>query len=203
MPITPGRDLLVLCYHALSETWPAPLSVLPRRFEQQIQDLLERGYVGATFAGALGDPPARRTLAVTFDDGFRSVFTLAAPVLARLGVPGTLFVPTALIGDGSPLEWRGIDEWRGGEFEPELRGMTWEEVGQLGDAGWEIGSHTRTHPRLTRLSDEVLRDELSLSREELEERLGCPCRSLAYPYGDVDGASWPPPVRRATSTPRP
>ena len=53
-------------------------------------------------------------------------------------------------------------------------------------AGWEIGSHTRTHPRLTRLGDEELLGELQASREECEDRLGVDCSSLAYPYGDYD-----------------
>ena len=58
---------------ALSETWPAALSIEPDVFEQHLDLLVKRGYVGATFERAITDPPAPRTVAVTFDDAFRSV----------------------------------------------------------------------------------------------------------------------------------
>src|ERR1700735_2861958 len=64
--------------------------------------------------------------------------------------------------------------------------MSWEELPPLAGAGWEVGSHSRSHPHLTQLTDSALRDELVGSRELLEQRLGRPCRTLAYPYGDVD-----------------
>jgi peptidoglycan/xylan/chitin deacetylase (PgdA/CDA1 family) len=64
--------------------------------------------------------------------------------------------------------------------------MSWEEVGRLAEAGWEVGSHTRTHPRLPTLDERELQRELTESRRESEERLGVPVRSVAYPYGDVD-----------------
>jgi peptidoglycan/xylan/chitin deacetylase (PgdA/CDA1 family) len=84
------------------------------------------------------------------------------------------------------MRWPGIDEWSGGPHEHELNGCTWHEIADLAEAGWEIGSHTRTHPRLTSLSDHEVRTELVDSRAECEDRLGRPCRSLAYPYGDHD-----------------
>lgn len=64
--------------------------------------------------------------------------------------------------------------------------MSWEQLGRLAEAGWEIGSHTRTHRHLVGLEDNALDDELRGSREDCERRLGRPCRSLAYPYGDSD-----------------
>jgi peptidoglycan/xylan/chitin deacetylase (PgdA/CDA1 family) len=179
-----GRDVLVLCYHAVSEHWPARLSISPDRLEEHVRFLLDRGYVGATFSEAVTAPPARRTFAVTFDDAFRSVFEHAFEVLSRHGVPGTVFVPTALVDDG-PMSWPGIDEWLGGPYESELVGMSWDEIGSLSQAGWEIGSHTRSHPRLTEVDDAVLEAELVGSRADCARRLGA-CDSLAYPYGGVD-----------------
>ena len=88
-------DVLVLCYHAVSAEWPAGLSVTPERLEAHLAGLLARGYRGATFRDAVLNPPATRTVAVTFDDAYRSVLDLAAPLLRRLGIPGTVFVPTA------------------------------------------------------------------------------------------------------------
>jgi peptidoglycan/xylan/chitin deacetylase (PgdA/CDA1 family) len=177
---------LVLCYHAVSEDWTATLSITPDLLERHVSLLLERGYSATTFSEAVTVPSAPKTLAVTFDDGFRSVFELGFPILSRLGVPGTLFVPTEKIGSGGPMSWPGIDRWLGGAYERELVGTSWDEVAELAAAGWEIGAHTRTHPRLTTLDDDRLAVELLGSREDCEQRLGRPCRSLAYPYGDVD-----------------
>ena len=179
-------DSLVLCYHAVSETWPADLAVRPSRLQSQLSALIARGYRGVTFREAVEAPAGSKRLAVTFDDAYRSVIELALPVLSRLGIPGTLFVPTAYIGTEEPMEWPGIEHWRGGPHEAELIPMSWEEITVLAAGGWEIGSHTRTHPRLTELeSDELLR-ELTDSRRECEERLSLPCVSLAYPYGAED-----------------
>jgi peptidoglycan/xylan/chitin deacetylase (PgdA/CDA1 family) len=179
-------DVLVLCYHALSERWQAELSVRPRAFERQLIHLLDAGYVGTTFESAVSSPPAERTLAVTFDDGFRSVLTLAFPVLERLGLPASVFVATAFPDSGRPLSGPGIDHWLTGPHADELVPLSWGDLGILAEAGWEIGSHTRTHPRLTELDDERLAEELEGSRTACEERLGVSCRSLAYPYGAVD-----------------
>jgi peptidoglycan/xylan/chitin deacetylase (PgdA/CDA1 family) len=179
-------DVLVICYHAVSDRWPAVLAMPAERIESQVADLLRRGYVGATFRDAILDPPAARTVAVTFDDAFRSVFRQARPVLESLGIPGTVFVPTALVGSDQPMAWPGTDRWLGTPYEDELTPMDWSELGELGELGWELGSHTRTHPKLPALDEESLHDELEGSRADLEERLGARCDSIAYPYGDYD-----------------
>lgn len=177
---------MVLCHHAVSRTWPAALSVTPERLEQQLESLVRRGYRGCTFSEALSQPPGPRTLVVTFDDAYRSVLTLGLPILDRLGLPGTVFVPTAFAGHDQPMAWPGIDEWVGGPHERELLPLRWEELRSLHDSGWEIGSHTATHPRLPELDHAALGSELRGSKAACEERLGVPCRSIAYPYGDVD-----------------
>ncbi len=106
-------------------------------------------------------------------------------MLAELGLPGTVFVPTAW--PGRTMHWPGIDGWLGTEHEPELQAMDWDELRALAGAGWEVAAHTRTHPHLTQLADDaVLHDELAGSREACERELGAPCRSIAYPFGDVD-----------------
>jgi peptidoglycan/xylan/chitin deacetylase (PgdA/CDA1 family) len=181
------RDVLVLCYHALSPDWPAALSTTPERLEQQVSSLLTRGYRPATFAQAVADPPAPRTVAVTFDDAFTSVLDHARPILDRLGAPATLFVATDYPERTTPMVWTGTDQWLGGRWHDQLKCATWDDLRGLADAGWEIGSHTRSHPRLTQLDDTALADELEGSRAVCEEALGRPCESIAYPYGDFDG----------------
>jgi peptidoglycan/xylan/chitin deacetylase (PgdA/CDA1 family) len=180
------RDVLVLCYHGVSERWTSPMSVTPRALEEQLSLLIRRGYQGATFTEAVTSPPAPKTVAVTFDDAYRSVFELGLPILSKLGFPGTVFVPTAKIGGDGAMAWPGIDHWIGGAHEQELVGMSWEELRALAERGWEIGSHTRSHPHLTTLRPDLLSAELTGSRQDLQERLGNHCSSLAYPFGDFD-----------------
>jgi len=182
-------DVLVLCYHGVSDTWPAPTTVEPARLEEQLADFLRRGYRGATLSEALTNPPAERTLVVTFDDAHASVGERAAPILAGLGLPGTVYVPTDFPDSGRPMGWDGYDMWLGTEHEPELACMGWEELRGLRDAGWEIGSHTRSHPHLPELTEAEIEDQLGESRQRCEEQMSAPCLSLAYPYGDFDERS--------------
>ena len=150
--------------------------------------LLKRGYKATTFTEAVNWSGPGKAVAVTFDDGYRSVLELGLPILQALGMPATLFVPTDYIGKDEPMSWPGIDQWVGGEHEPELLPMSWSEVAKLAAAGWEIGSHTRSHPRLAQIDRAGLVDELAGSKEICENALGAPCASLAYPYGDYDEA---------------
>jgi peptidoglycan/xylan/chitin deacetylase (PgdA/CDA1 family) len=179
-------DVLVLSYHAVSERWPAALSVTPAQLEAQLELLVGRGYRGRTFSDAVHRRSEGRVVAVTFDDGYRSVLEHALPILSRLGLPGTIFVPTDFPGRGEPMAWPGIDKWLGGEHERELLPLSWAELRGLADDGWEIGSHTCSHPYLTRLEGGDLERELTRSRERVEQELGRECTSLAYPYGDHD-----------------
>jgi peptidoglycan/xylan/chitin deacetylase (PgdA/CDA1 family) len=180
-------DVLVLCYHATSFDGPVELAVRPDQLERQARLLTTRGYRCVTFSEAVLAPKAPKTVAFTFDDAYRSVFDVAFPLLRRLGVPATVFVPTAFPDRDSPMSWPGIDQWLHGPYERALMPMSWDELSHLAAAGWEIGSHTHTHPRLTRLDDKSLARELAHSRDVCSTRLGIPCRSLSYPYGDYDG----------------
>lgn len=184
-PITVNHSI-VLCYHALSPTWEADLSTTPKRFERQLELLVSRGYRGVTFTEAASSPLRGRIVAVTFDDAYRSVLELGLPILNRLGLPATVFAPTDFIGSERPMKWPGIDQWSGGPNERELMPMSWEDLRTLAKAGWEIGSHTGSHPYLTKIDDDALSDELTRSKSACEEHLSAPCTSLAYPYGDVD-----------------
>jgi peptidoglycan/xylan/chitin deacetylase (PgdA/CDA1 family) len=179
-------DPLALCYHAISEHWPADLSTTPERLESQLGTLVVRGYRGVTFSELATGTMAGGPLAVTFDDGYRSVIDLALPIMRRLGLPGTVFVVTDYLENPSPMRWPGIDQWAGGIHEHELEPLSPDDLRSLADEGWEIGSHTRSHPRLTELGPRAIEHELRESRESCERVLGMPCRSIAYPYGDVN-----------------
>ena len=179
-------DVLVLGYHAVSERWPAALSIAPRHLEEHVRLLADRGFRGVTFQEAVLRPPGAKTLAITFDDAYRSVIEFALPIISRVGFVATVFAPTAFVGTEEPMAWPGIDHWRDTEHAAELMPMSWEELQRLAEAGWEIGSHTNSHPRLPTLDDDALEDELVRSRRDIEHHLAGPCPSVAYPYGDHD-----------------
>jgi peptidoglycan/xylan/chitin deacetylase (PgdA/CDA1 family) len=178
-------NVLVLCYHGVSREWNSELAVTPEQLAEQVGLVLRRGYRPATFHQAVTAPPARWTFAVTFDDGYRSVRELGYPVLSGLGVPATVFVPTGYVGLDGPMSWPGIETWTGTPHEHELRPMDWDELRWLMWRGWEIGSHTVSHPHLPTIAAEDADRELTESRATLDEALGRPCASLAYPYGGL------------------
>jgi peptidoglycan/xylan/chitin deacetylase (PgdA/CDA1 family) len=174
---------LVLCYHAVSDTWPHQLSVTVEALEAQLRLLLDRGYRAVAAAEALGGEG--KVLHVTFDDAFTSVHE-ALPVLERLGVPATLFACTGYADDPRPLGVPELADELHTHAEA-LRTMSWGELRELdGREGIEVESHTVSHPHLPPLSDEVLEEELAASKRRLEEELDRPCRFLAYPFGDSD-----------------
>ena len=178
-------DIVVLCYHAVSPTWPAPLAVSPDAFERQMRWLVDNGWGASTFRDTIGESP-ERTVAITFDDAFDSVARIAYPILSSLGLKATVFAPTGYVGRTRGLGWAGTEHWAGTAHARELTPMTWDTLGTLVDAGWEVGSHSRSHLHLTQLDDATLRAELEGSREECCDGLGKPCETIAYPYGDAD-----------------
>ncbi len=179
-------DVLVVCYHAVSAGWRSSLSLTPDRLDAQLRAILRRGYEGRTFTEAVTAPGGGRVLAVTFDDAYRSVLEHARPVLDRLGIPATVFAPTGYVDEGLSLAWAGTDHWMATEHARELEPLSWAELRGLADEGWEVGSHTVSHPFLPELDDRALAHELEASRRACEAGMARPCTSLAYPYGAVD-----------------
>ena len=173
---------LVLCYHAVSDTWPHQLSVSPRVLESQLELLLRRGYESVGAEEVLS--ASGRVLHVTFDDALTSVWN-AVPILERLEVPATVFACTGYADDPRPLGVPELADELHAHAE-ELRTMSWDELRKLAGHGIEVESHTVSHPHLPSLSDEELASELQSSKRRLEEELGRPCRFLAYPFGDCD-----------------
>lgn len=107
-------------------------------------------------------------LSLTFDDGLKSHYVTAYPMLKDRDLTGTFFV----VAD--------IDE------NPHEDLMTSAQIQTLIDDGFEIGSHTLTHPFLTRLSEEEADRELRESKKRIEEEYGISVESVAFPYGDRD-----------------
>jgi peptidoglycan/xylan/chitin deacetylase (PgdA/CDA1 family) len=174
------RDL-ALCYHALSSTWSHPLAVRPDGFHRQLTSLAARGYRGVTLSELAVGPTAERRVAITFDDGFASVARHAASVLDELGWPATVFCVVAGAETGR-VGWLDL----AGAPPHELEALRWDELRALAARGWEIGSHGCTHRLLSTLADAELAAELRESRAAVEANVGVSCRSVSYPWGELD-----------------
>jgi peptidoglycan/xylan/chitin deacetylase (PgdA/CDA1 family) len=173
---------LVLCYHAVSEDWPHGLSLGLATFERQIAGLLRRRFRPAAADDLLRSGGS--LLHVTFDDAFRSV-ERALPVLERLGVPATVFACSGFAGGGRPFDVPELAA-QAEQYPDALATMDWDALRAVAERGFEVGSHTVSHPHLPRLSDAELRHELHDSKARIAGELGRPCRYLAYPFGDED-----------------
>jgi hypothetical protein len=120
-----------------------------------------------------------RSIALTFDDAFESVASVAAPLLRSLGAPASLFVATGVLGKDN--RWPGQDP-----RVPAFPTVAWEAVRRLAGEGWAIESHSVHHPDLRRLDDRALDAELAESKFEITQRIGRAPEVFAHPYGWFD-----------------
>lgn len=176
----------ILMYHRVADDGPASLArwrISPPDFARQIEWLAAEGFESIRLdewldAERRDRASLRRRVVLTFDDAYADFVTTAFPILQRHGFGSTMFVPTGYMG--------GFADWDR-EFGTPAPLMSWDDLGALAQAGVEIGAHTITHPRLTRLKDEAaVSREIAGSRAELERRLGLTIPTFAYPYGDYD-----------------
>jgi peptidoglycan/xylan/chitin deacetylase (PgdA/CDA1 family) len=175
-------SVIAIAYHSITTTWGDDLAVRPDVFESQLQKLADRGYEGVTFTNAALGDQNRKVVAITFDDAFASVTENALPILQTHGWPATVFPVTQAVDSGEPMSWL-VDDAPEAQAD-ELAPLTWEQLGQLAELGWEIGSHSRTHRLLSRASYDELQDEIAGSREDVSTRIGR-CTSFSYPWGVV------------------
>lgn len=180
----PNRTLKVpiLMYHriaVLQGDEPAVtqgLTVDPGEFRLQVQWLKEHGYETITQqqlfealeqGGSLPDRPVM----LTFDDGYRAVATIAAPIMSKVGFTGTAYVIT----DRIATDPKRAPTW-----------LTWAQLRILEQRGWDIGSHTVSHTEIPQLGEAAALKTLRASRFALERRLGHPVQWFCYPAGAVD-----------------
>lgn len=163
-----------LTYHRVGHEPRDPFCVTPRAFEAHIRFLAEHGLavsmdqVVRFLAG--GEELPDGACLVTLDDGWRSALTEALPILERWKVPAVAYITTRLVGERSPEEVE--------------RYLTWEELRQLSASKLvDIGSHAATHRSLGMMGTHEAWDEAYRSRKTLEDRLGRPVVSFAYPFG--------------------
>jgi peptidoglycan/xylan/chitin deacetylase (PgdA/CDA1 family) len=132
-------------------------------------------YVSLREAHAL--PPAG-TVVITIDDGYEDVYEVAAPIMSAHGCSAIVFVVSGHV--GRPAEWTADQSLHS------RRLASWQQLRDGLAAGLDVGAHSRTHPRLTQLSDEAAAEEIEGSRRELAQGLRRPVAFFAYPHGDRD-----------------
>ncbi len=168
----------VLTYHSIAaQTTPTfgALTVDPSLFAEQMAALRECSRDVIAFHEVPDALAAQRdAVAISIDDGLADVADTACPVLAAHGMTATLFVPTGYVGGRSG--WlRGADSQR-----PML---SWEAIAGLAGAGLEIGSHGQMHLAADINAPELIERDARTSRLALEDRIGQPVTSFAYPFG--------------------
>jgi peptidoglycan/xylan/chitin deacetylase (PgdA/CDA1 family) len=176
---------LILIYHAI-ESGPPPLCLDPALFGEHLDVLEDSGAEAVTISELADRLRSRETtdgrVAITFDDGFASVPRDAAPMLTERGLTATVFCVAGHLG--------GSNDWSSQPARAPRRELApADELAELADEGFEIGSHGMKHLPLNGVSEEVLRRELLDSKEALENVTGRPVRSLAYPYGVGPGVA--------------
>jgi len=172
----------ILCYHAVEDHWSSPLAVTPAAFEEQCEWLVRRRTV-VPLGEAVGRLDRRGNLprgisALTFDDGFASVYEHAFPLVRRHRLPATVFlVSQTLTPQGQEVDWVDTPPQR------PLATLTREQVLEMRDDGLDFQSHTWAHKDLTALDHAELVRDLVDSRTLLEDLLTRPVTHLAYPRG--------------------
>lgn len=167
--------LPIIVYHVVRPSYPDDSeaikeeAVTPEIFDEEMNWLKTAGYtvVGfkdleAYFASSTPLPP--HPIILSFDDGWSDQYEYAFPILQKYGYRAEFFVFT------NAVNTKGF--------------LTWDELKEMQAAGMTIGSHTESHPYLTRITDpKKLWAEVDGSKEILEQRLGAPVREFAYPFG--------------------
>lgn len=171
-PAGPGEVTApILLYHHIGENAANNrYYISPQVFEKQMQELKNWGYQTITAAYLAevilqGGSLPGRPVVITFDDGDLDVFENAFPILDELGFVATMYVVS--------------------NYMDQPNYISTEQLQQLAQAGWEIGSHSSNHYDLT-LNYGLLYQELYQSRQDIETRVGVQVSTFAYPFGKVD-----------------
>ncbi len=166
----------ILCYHAI-----------PSRgcFEAQMACIQERGWTVVGLRDVIGWIAGQKTpklpaIVLTFDDCYTNQFTNAVPVLTQFGYPATFFAVSQRIGQHL--------DWDGSKAGAELSLMGRGELLELRQRGFDVGCHSRTHPKLSDIPSELQKLEIRGGKREIEDILGEEVWCFSYPYGNHTSA---------------
>lgn len=174
----------VLAYHKIDEP-TADVKIRgaytsPKKFARQMSYLKKQNFTFYTAAELIdlyrtnGAFP-KKSLALTFDDGWKDNYTFAFPILKDLGIKATIFLVPSCIGQTTATVVA--------DGEAAREHLSKENILEMSEYGIEFGSHTLNHKLLHRISDEEIEFEVVESKKEIETLLQKPCRTFAYPAG--------------------
>ncbi len=168
--------ILILQYHKVTNKFElGGTRTTGRQFRKHVKAIRELGdrqlELEDLYSPHIIDTPS---VLFTFDDGFECVYFNAFPILTEFGYRGAVFPVVGFIGRAN--DWDA-------SFGLKFRQMDGKQLRELSDAGWWVGSHTMTHPDLRKLSEREIKVELEDSRKLLEDIIGRPVVSIAYPFG--------------------
>ena len=173
----------VLAYHAVVQSAPESdphcLAVLADVFAAQMDELAASGRV-VPLSDVVSGRAGRGSVAITFDDGYRGVLEVAAPLLAERGLPATIFVPTGHLGERN--RWDDLSD-------PAFAIVRADELLALEALGVAVESHGHGHISYASSAALDIRADLDESTAVLSEALGRRPRYLAYPFGPCTHAS--------------
>ena len=178
-------SLPILTFHSLDDQGHV-ISFSPRVFRRGLGRLHENGYRTLSLTEAAiklyqKQPLPDCSFAITFDDGYQSVYEQALPVLREYGMCATVFLT---VGETATTESTSRPPALGGRSM-----LSWGEIREMQDQGFAFGAHTLSHPDLTRLPAGKVETEICRSKTIIEERIGSPVTCFAYPYGRYDDRS--------------
>jgi peptidoglycan/xylan/chitin deacetylase (PgdA/CDA1 family) len=183
MPDAPTDSVPILLYHRIATEGPPDLKrwrLTPELFDAHMNALHRAGYQTITLAewaeGLVQRRPVRRKrVLLTFDDGYSDFLSEAIPILRGHDFSATVFLVAERIGKSA------LWDAAFGDCAPLL---SWEEIKSLQETGIEFGGHTCIHRKMTEMGSTELAEDTKKTRAILEEGLGVPVPTLAYPYGD-------------------
>jgi len=170
----------ILAYHKVQVQPELGVSnITPRQFERQIKYLYDNGFKSTSIDDYVnGRSIGNKNVIITFDDAYTSVFENAFPVLDKYNFKATIFVITKFVGDYNKWDYH-FKKFR-------ITHCNWEQIKTLQDRGWEIGSHTVSHPNLQKISTKKLWFEIRYSKEVLENYLNREITTISYPFGSYN-----------------
>jgi len=159
----------ILTYHSLDSSGSV-ISTAPEKFRLQMRNLFDASFTVIKLRDLVGRIHENRELpeksvAITFDDGFQSVYDVALPVLKDYGYPATVFLVTSFCGKNN--RWFGLPD-----SIPSFDLLTWNQISKMREEQIEFGVHTATHPDLTKLGASQMTDEIIGARQMLQEQTG-------------------------------
>ncbi|TES91551.1 MAG: polysaccharide deacetylase family protein [Candidatus Cloacimonadota bacterium] len=174
------KNIPVLAYHKVIRNFEWGVTwVLPSQFLEQMRFLYQREYNVATLSDSLKDKDSGRKVVITFDDAYKDLINNAFSIMQEFSFKATVFVVTDFVGKKNL--WDVNFGFR------KFLHMDWSDLRYLCSAGFEIGSHTQSHPDLTKISLKKVRGELFSSKKILEDKLGVSVQFVSYPFGRYSG----------------